>query len=281
MGAGIEELVFVGWLAPLLAVVGLLVVRRRQRGLAWLLALAAVVPALLALGANLPGYEQLWKALPPLHATRVPERFLPIACLALAALVAFALDRLRRPGWVAVALVVLVLDLHVAVFGAVEPDESSRAYARSRRRPSARATGDPARHPLRERLPRLCAAVAARAAAGLRDDGAASGRPLGARHRGLSCGRGRVPPYIRFVAVHRGVYRQSGFFAAACPERAEASLRAQGFRLAARDGAISTWARRRLRHRAVAGLVRSGAYVNEAMRHARHAERRAPSATAI
>jgi Predicted membrane protein (DUF2079) len=245
VGAGIEELVFVGWLTPLLAIAGLLVVRRRQRGLAWLLALAVVVPALLALGANLPGYEQLWKALPPLHATRVPERFLPIACLALAALVAFALDRLRGPGWIAVALVVLAADLHVAVFGAVEPDERSGAYAA--------VAGDGSLLELPVVRPDLhygsVYLAYARQSPRERPQGYATTAPPAAdrwarAHRGLSCGRGRIPPYIRFVAVHRGVYRQSGFFAGACPGRAEASLRAQGLRLAARDGAIAMWARR-------------------------------------
>jgi hypothetical protein len=245
VGAGIEELVFVGWLTPLLAIVGLLVVRQRQRGLAWLLALAVVVPALLALGANLPGYEQLWKALPPLHATRVPERFLPIACLALAALVAFALDRLRRPGWITIALVVLALDLHVGVFGAVEPDESSAAYE------AVEGEGRLLELPVvRPDLHYGSVYLAyARQSPRERPQGYATTAPpaadLWARaHRGLSCGRGRVPPYIRFVAVHRGVSRQTGFFAGTCPGRAEASLRAQGFRLAARDGAISMWARR-------------------------------------
>jgi hypothetical protein len=244
VGAGIEELVFIGWLTPLLAIAGLLVVRRRQRGVAWLLALAVVVPSLLALGANLPGYEQLWKALPPLHATRVPERFLPIACLALAALVAFALDRLRRPGWIAVVLVVLALDLHVAVFAAVEPDESSAAYAA--------IAGDGRLLELPVIRPDLhygsVYLAYARQSPRERPQGYATTAPPAAdrwarAHRELSCGRGRVPPYIRFVAVHRGVYRQSGFFADACPERAEASLRAQGFSLAARDGVISMWRR--------------------------------------
>ena len=91
VGAGIEEYVFLGWLTPLLALVGLWAVRR-QRGLAVFLALAAVVPVLLALGSNLPLYDPLWHALPPLRFARVPERLLPIACLAMAALVAFAVD---------------------------------------------------------------------------------------------------------------------------------------------------------------------------------------------
>jgi hypothetical protein len=245
VGSGIEELVFVGWLAPLLAAAGLLVVRRRHRGLTWLLGIAAVAPALLALGANLPGYEQLWRALPPLHATRVPERFFPIACLALAALVAFALDRLRRPGWTALALVVLALDLHIAVFGAVAPDDRSAAYA---------AVNGPGRllelPVIRPDLHYGGVYLAyARESPRERRQGYATTAPPAAdrwarTHRGLSCGHGRVPADVRFVAVHRGVYRQSGFFGPRCPGRAERALRAQGFRLLARAASISTWARR-------------------------------------
>ena len=72
VGAGVEELVFVGWLTPLLALGGLWVVRR-QRGLAWFLGLSVLIPWLLALGANLPLYEPLWRALPPLRFARVPN----------------------------------------------------------------------------------------------------------------------------------------------------------------------------------------------------------------
>ena len=63
--------------------------------------------------------------------------------------------------------------------------------------------------------------------------------------RPLSCGRGTVPAGldIRFVAVHRALYAQSGFFAASCLDRAEATLRASGWRLLARDGQIATYTR--------------------------------------
>ena len=91
VGAGIEEYVFLGWLTPALALIGLWAIRRR-RGLALFLGLAAVVPCVLALGASVPLYEPLWRALPPLRFARVPERLMPIACLAIAALVACAID---------------------------------------------------------------------------------------------------------------------------------------------------------------------------------------------
>ena len=68
---------------------------------------------------------------------------------------------------------------------------------------------------------------------------------LARKLRGLSCGRGELPAElgVRFVAVHRGLYEQSGFFGAGCADRAEAMLRASGWRLLARDGQIATYTR--------------------------------------
>jgi hypothetical protein len=61
--------------------------------------------------------------------------------------------------------------------------------------------------------------------------------------RGLSCGRGALPRSlgIRYVALHRGLYRQSGFFGAGCPARAEAWLREHGWQEIARAGAITVF----------------------------------------
>jgi len=253
VGAGVEELVFVGRLTPLLALAGLWAVRGR-RGLAWFLGLSALVPSLLALGANLPLYEPLWRALPPLRFARVPERLLPIACLALAALVALALDfvtqchKLRVPVALvtAAALVVLAVDVRVPVFGAVAPDRANAAYAAIRGegrllelpvfRPDLHfgsAYLAYARQSPRER-PQGYSTTAAPAADRL-------AREL----RALSCGRGTIPPGlgIRFVTVHRGLYAQSGFFGRGCAARAEETLRRSGWRLLARDGAISSWQR--------------------------------------
>ena len=136
---GAEAFVFLGWLTPLVAILGLaLLVRARQRGLALVLALAAVVPALLALGTHMPLYSTLWRTFPPFRYPRVPERLMPIACLALAALVAFAIEHgLRRPearrvpraALAALIAVVLLADLHVRVFRASAADGVNRAYA--------------------------------------------------------------------------------------------------------------------------------------------------------
>jgi hypothetical protein len=255
VGSGVEELVFVGWLTPLLAVAGLVAARRR-RGLAIVLGLAAVVPCLLALGANLPGYETLWRVVPGLDSTRVPERFMPIACLAIAGLAAFGVDaglgaldtrrRLLAPAAAVALLVVLAVDLRVPVFGAVVADEPNAAYTA--------IDGDGRLLELPVFRPDLHYGSAylgyARQSPRERPQGYSTLAPPAADRlaralRGLSCGRGEIPAGlgIRLVAVHRGLYEQSGFFGAGCPDRAEAMLRADGWRILARDGPIATYAR--------------------------------------
>jgi hypothetical protein len=255
VGSGVEELVFLGWLTPLLAIAGLTAVRRR-RGLALVLGLAAVLPCLLALGANAPGYRTLWRVVPGLDATRVPERVMPIACLAIAALAAFGADRLAtlvlnqhklfsRAAVVAL-LVALAIDLRVPVFGAVAADRPTEAYTAIRGpgrmlelpvfRPDVHfgsAYLGYARQSPRER-PQGYSTLAPRRATRI-------AREL----RGLSCGRGELPPAlgVRYVTVHRGLYAQSGFFGRACPARAESALRAAGWRLVTRDGPIATFER--------------------------------------
>jgi hypothetical protein len=138
---GFESAVLVGWALPLVALVGLvaLVLQGRYR-LALALVGGTLVPCLLALGATLPGYRQLWEHLPGLGETRVPGRLMPIACLCLAALVGVAADRLRRPMLVAALLVLLVLDLRLGVTryrpSAADPDNA--AYTALRDQPPGR-----------------------------------------------------------------------------------------------------------------------------------------------
>ncbi len=257
VGSGIEELVFVGWLTPLVALAGLWrLASRPQRGLAVLLGVAALVPCLLALGVNLPGYETLWHRIPGLDATRVPERLMPIACLAIAALAAFGFEALSglvsdrhelvSPLAAVVAVVVLAIDLRVPVFGAVAADAPSSAYAAIR--------GDGRLLELPVFRPDVHYGSAylgyARQSPRERPQGYSTLAPpaadrLARRLRGLSCGRGTIPPDIgvRFVTVHRGLYAQSGFFARGCAERAESRLRKEGWRLLARDGPIATFSR--------------------------------------
>jgi len=146
---GSESFVFLGWVTPLAALVGLYVLVRTGRSLlAALLAVGAVVPMLLALGTNTPLYRPVHAVVPGLQYPRVPERIMPVACLALAALAAFALQlvfdgrvsighvRGLTPdmAWVAVAVtavavVVVGADLHFQALKASAADSGNKAYA--------------------------------------------------------------------------------------------------------------------------------------------------------
>jgi hypothetical protein len=135
---GFETFVFLGWVLPIAAAAGGVLLARRDRRLAALLGVGAVVPVLLALGANTPLYEPLWDVVPGLHQTRVPGRLLPIAALCLAALVAFAIDRVRWRWAAAVAAVVVVADLRVDPYTPLPADEHNAVYASLSRAPDGR-----------------------------------------------------------------------------------------------------------------------------------------------
>jgi len=124
---GTEEFVFLGWLTPALAVVGLALLWRRARGLAVVLGVAAAVPIVLALGTNTPLYSPLWHALPPLQFPRVPARLLPVTDLALAALAAVAAAHLIRRFGALAAPIAAALLVAVAADLAVQPLESAAA----------------------------------------------------------------------------------------------------------------------------------------------------------
>jgi hypothetical protein len=141
-----EQFVFLGWLTPLLALAGLvLLVRARRYALATVLAVGVVIPVVLALGTNTPLYSPLWHALPPFRFPRVPERLLPIACLCIAALVAFALARVRAAVVVA-AIALLAVDLHVQTYGASEPGAPERVAYRGNGRLLELPMFDPSVH---------------------------------------------------------------------------------------------------------------------------------------
>jgi hypothetical protein len=253
LGDGLERFVFLGWATPVLALAGLaLLARERRRGLALLLGLAVLVPVVLALGTNTPLYEPLRAVLPPLRYPRVPERLLPVACLALAALVAFAAARVRRRAVLAALLVLLALDLRVDVFRAVPAGEGNRAYAALAGAPAGRLLELPIFAPQqhygsvyeyysiqapRER-PAGYSTTAPRAAARtLR-----TLRPLG-------CGawtpeRGRLLRQlgVRYVAVHTGLYAATSYVGGVCMPRARRGLLAHGFRPLAEDGSVALYA---------------------------------------
>jgi hypothetical protein len=119
-----EQFVFLGWATPLVALVGLLVlIRARRYALAAILGLGALVPIVLALGTRTPVYSALWHALPPFRFPRVPERLLPIACLCIAALFAYAVAQSKRTVVVALAIALLFVDLHARVYGKSAPGD--------------------------------------------------------------------------------------------------------------------------------------------------------------
>ena len=113
-----EQFVFLGWATPLVALAGLLLlIRARRYALAAILGLGALIPLLLALGTRTPIYSALWHALPPFRFPRVPERLVPIACLCIAALFAYAVAQTRRTIVVVLAIGLLFVDLHAHLYG--------------------------------------------------------------------------------------------------------------------------------------------------------------------
>jgi hypothetical protein len=134
----LDRFTYLGWLTPVAAVAGtVLLVRSGRRGLAAVLAVGAVVPILLALGTNTPLYEPLWDALPPLRYPRVPGRLLPVACLALAALAAVAVARIatatKGGAWhravPALAAALFLADLAVFPYEPSADDPGNLAYS--------------------------------------------------------------------------------------------------------------------------------------------------------
>jgi hypothetical protein len=140
---GLESFAFLGWLVPFAALAGLVVLARRDGALACVFGLGAAIPIVLALGGNTPLYRPLWDVMPGLQHTRVPERLLPVACLALAALVAYALTRVDVPYATAVALVLVALDLHVDAYTPLRADEHNAVYAKLQSLPAGRVLERP------------------------------------------------------------------------------------------------------------------------------------------
>ena len=143
-----------------------------------------------------------------------------------------------------VVLIALAVDVRVPVFDAVAADQESVAYA------ALKGEGRLLELPVFRPDIHFGSVYLgyARQSPRERPQGYSTTAPAAADRiarqlRGLSCGRGSIPSDlgIRFVAVHRGLYRQSDWFASDCAERAEATLRRNGWTLLARDGAISSW----------------------------------------
>ena len=242
-GSG-EAFVFLGWLTPLVALAGLvLIVLSHRYALSFLLAAGVVIPAALALGTHLPTYRIARHVIPHLNVARVPERLMPIACLAVAALLAFALARL--PWWVAaVAIVLVVVDLHISVYHAARADEDNAAYAAVQHGVPGRLLDLPVFKPdINENSTYL-----------YYDQTAQRERPTGystlvprpafrtaRRLQALNCGGWTtlVGDFgIRHVVVHAPLFRE---FLPRCLRPTERALQAHGFHRVAAGGALVLW----------------------------------------
>lgn len=259
---GAEAFVFLGWLTPLVAIAGfVLLVRRGDRYLATALGLGILVPVLLALGTHFPLYSPLWHALPPLRYPRVPERLMPIACLALAALVAVAVDaglerpaarRLPRLALGATVAVLLVADLHVRVFDASAADRSNRAYDAVRAAPEGQLLELPVFLPdvhygsvylyydqrVLRRRPGGYSTTAPRKA----DEVARRLQPLNCGDWTTGAGGLANRLGVSTVALHAGLYRQNTVLADTA-WLAWRGLVLHGWRPLATDGAVAAFGR--------------------------------------
>jgi hypothetical protein len=242
-----ETFVFLGWLTPALAVVGLVfLVRAKRYGLAALFTAGVVVPVVFALGTHLPTYRLARHVIPDLKVARVPERLLPIAGLALAALLAFALAE-ARPWLVAVVLVLVAADLHLHAYHATRADEDNGAYEALRHVPRGRLLD----------LPVFLPDIHLNSIYLYYDMTAQRQRPGGystlaprpafattRRLRTLNCGDWSPQVTglgIRYVAFHKGLYEA---FHPGCLDRAQATLARHGFRRLAAAGAVTVWSAR-------------------------------------
>ena len=248
----LERFVLLGWATPLLALAGLAVLLAQRRpGQAFVLVAGAVVPAALALGANLPGYEPLWHHLPGLQHTRVPARLLPVACLALAALAAVAVARLRSPAAPALALALIALDLRLGVspFRPTGHGENNRAYAALRAQPRGRLLELPVFLPDRHYAsvyPYYAMQAPRERPTGYSTLAPGRAVEVARRLQALNCGRASPSVRgdlrtlgVRYVAFHRDLYGATPLVPRSCAVRAWRGLLRHGFRPRASDGGIS------------------------------------------
>lgn len=244
-----EQYTFLGWVTPLAALAGLvLLVRARRFALAALLGLGALVPILLAVGTHLPVYGALWHALPPFRFPRVPERLLPIACLCIAALVSALLARSRWLMVSVVAIPLVFLDLHARVYGQSTADDGNAAYAVLKRDPPGRLLELPVFDPgVHYGSVYLWYDTVARKQrpSGYSTTAPTQAKALARRLERLNCGdwSGNTALLLRrlgvtSIAFHDGLFRQNG----AVPDRRYFALRGlagHGWKVQARDGVVS------------------------------------------
>jgi hypothetical protein len=247
-----EQFVYLGWATPLVALLGLVVlVRARRHALAALLGIGVAVPLVLALGTRTPIYSALWHALPPFQFPRVPERLLPIACLCIAALFAFAVARSRLAAVAALAVVVLLIDLHVGAYAKSAPGDPDGAAPSAKGRLLELPLFDPDVHFGSVYLWYDTAARRERPGGYSTTAPIASKRLYDRLHR-LNCGdwsgdiAGELERLgVRTIALHRGLYRRNP----AVPDTAWfvwRSLLAHGWKVQKTAGPVWLFERRRL-----------------------------------
>jgi hypothetical protein len=177
---------------------------------------------------------------------------MPIACLTLAALAAFALSRARWRLAPLFALAVLAVDLRVDVYEATAADDANRTYAALRDLPSGRLLELPVIRPQRHygstylyyatqaprERPGGYSTVAPREADRLARDLLA-----------LNCGKWREAERtlrelgVSYIALHDGVY-VADRATPDCVRVARRGLLAHGFRQVARDGPVTLYEQR-------------------------------------
>jgi hypothetical protein len=252
---GLESFVFLGWLAPLLALAGLgVLIWTRRYALAVVLGLGALVPSLLALGTNLPLYSTLWRHFPPLRFPRVPERLMPVAVLCIAALVAFAVSKVPSRVLVpAVVVVALFFDLHVRLFQGLPADGNNQAYAALRGRPAGRLAELPVFLPGRSEgsvYQYYDMQVSRERPGGYSTVAPKSADDTARRLRPLNCGDWSVHPRaldrlgVRYVAVHTGLFAGDVPLKPGCLRPAVRGLLKHGYRALASGGDIQMFVRR-------------------------------------
>ncbi len=244
-----EQFVYLGWTTPLLALVGLvLLIRARRFGFALVLGFGVLIPVLLALGTHLPTYSAFWHALPPFRFPRVPERLLPIACLCIAGLVAFALARTSTT-IVMLAIALLFVDLHARVYGKSAPGRPIRIAA-ARGRLLELPIFDPGVHYGSVYLWYDTAALRQRPE-GYSTTAPISAKTLARRLERLNCGdwSGDTAALVRSLGVtavqlHLGLFLRNS----AVPDRSYFAWRglvSHGWKLQSLDGPVSTYVRGR------------------------------------
>lgn len=242
-----ETFVFLGWLVPLVAVAGFaLLVAERRWSLAALLFGAVVVPVVLALGTNLPTYSVARHVVPELKVSRVPERMLPIACLALAALLAFAVAWMR-PWLATVFLVLIAADLRwqVAPIHATVATRNDAVFAALRDAAPGRVLDLPVFLPDQHfNSTYLYDDMVARREhpLGYSTTAPAEADATARKLRALNCGgwtQSLVDELgIRYVTVHGGYYER---FLKRCERPVVDGLQKRGWKPLAADGRVTVW----------------------------------------